>query len=186
MRTLFLILFCGTLLSAQAQTQKIGYADWEYIFSQLPEFKQIDSELKTHSEQLQNQMRAKQQDFEAKYKAYQGMPATTPDAIKADKERELQTLQEGFQKFQQDAQSSLQKKQADLMEPVYKKVGKTIEDVAKENAYTFIINPQVVGGGDILLYSDETYNISNLVLKKLGVTPKPETAAATPAPVKKN
>jgi outer membrane protein len=186
MRTLFLILFCGTLLSAQAQTQKIGYADWEYIFSQLPEFKQIDSELKTHSEQLQNQMRAKQQDFEAKYKAYQGMPATTPDAIKADKERELQTLQEGFQKFQQDAQSSLQKKQADLMEPVYKKVGKTIEEVAKENAYTFIINPQIVGGGDILLYSDENYNISDLVLKKLGVTPKPQAAAATPAPVKKN
>jgi outer membrane protein len=131
-------------------------------------------------------MRAKQQDFEAKYKAYQGMPATTPDAIKADKERELQTLQEGFQKFQQDAQSSLQKKQADLMEPVYKKVGKTIEDVAKENAYTFIINPQIVGGGDILLYSDENYNISDLVLKKLGVTPKPQTAATTPAPVKKN
>jgi len=181
-----LILFCGTLLSAQAQTQKIGYADWEYIFSQLPEFKQIDSELKTHSEQLQNQMRAKQQDFEAKYKAYQGMPATTPDAIKADKERELAALQEGFQKFQQDAQSSLQKKQADLMEPVYKKVGKTIEEVAKEHAYTFIINPQIVGGGDILLYSDENYNISDLVLKKLGVTPKPQAAATTPAPVKKN
>lgn len=184
MRTLFLFLFCGTLITAQAQTQKIGYADWEYIFSQLPEFKQIESELKTHGEQLQNQMKAKQQDFEAKYKAFQGMPATTPDAIKADKERELQSLQEGFQKFQQDAQSSLQKKQADLMDPVYKRVGKTIEEVAKENAYTFIINPQTVGGGDILLYNDETYNISNLVLKKLGVTPQP-AAVITPA-VKKN
>jgi outer membrane protein len=186
MRTLFLILFCGTLLTAQAQTQKIGYADWEYIFSQLPEFKQIDSELKTHNEQLQNQMRAKQQDFEAKYKAYQGMPATTPDAIKADKERELQGLQEGFQKFQQDAQASLQKKQGDLMDPVYKKVGKNIEDVAKENGYTFIINPQVVGGGDILLYHDETYNISNLVLKKMGVTPVVAPTAGAVPPVKKN
>ncbi len=186
MRTLFLILFCGTLLSAQAQTQKIGYADWEYIFSQLPEFKQIDNELKTHSEQLQNQMRAKQQDFEAKYKAYQGMPATTPDAIRADKERELQGLQEGFQKFQQDAQASLQKKQGDLMDPVYKKVGKNIEEVAKENGYTFIINPQVVGGGDVLLYHDETYNISNLVLKKMGVTPVVAPPPSTVPPVKKN
>jgi outer membrane protein len=186
MRTLFLVLLCGTLFTAQAQTQKIGYADWEYIFSQLPEFKQIDSELKTHSEQLQNTMKAKQQDFEAKYKAFQSMPATTPEAIKADKERELQSLQEGFQKFQQDAQSSLQKKQADLMAPVYKKVGKTIEDVAKENGYTFIINPQSAGGGDILLYSDETYNISNLVLKKLGVTPQPAATNTTVPPVKKN
>ncbi len=184
MRTLLVILFCGTLFSAQAQTQKIGYADWEYIFSQLPEFKQIDSDLKTHADQLQNTLKAKQQDFEARYKAYQNMPATTPEAIRADKERELQSLQEGFQKFQQDAQSSIQKKQQDLMSPVYLKVGKAIEEVAKENGYSFIINPQMVGGGDVLLYHDETYNISDLVLKKLGVTPAP---APAPVPaVKKN
>lgn len=101
------------------------------------------------------------------------MPATTPDAIKADKERELAGLQEGIQKFQQDAQTSLQNKQTALMDPIFKKVGKAIEDVAKENGYAFIIAPQVMGGGDILLYSDEKYNVSNLVLKKLGVTPQP-------------
>jgi outer membrane protein len=176
MRTLFLLLFCVVAVSTQAQeTQKIGYADWEYIFSQLPEFKQIDNELKTHGTQLENQLKAKYQDYEAKVKAYQGMPATTPDAIKADKERELAGLQESIQKFQQDAQTSLQNKQTALMEPVFKKVGKAIEDVAKENAYSFIINPQIVGGGDVLLYNDEKYNISNLVLKKLGVTPQPVT-----------
>jgi len=172
MRTLFLLLFCVFAVSAQAQeTQKIGYADWEYIFSQLPEFKQIDSELKTHGTQLENQLKAKYADYEGKVKAYQGMPATTPDAIRADKERELQGLQESIQKFQQDAQTSLQNKQTALMDPVFKKVGKAIEDVAKENGFAFIMAPQVMGGGDILLYSDEKYNISDLVLKKLGVTP---------------
>lgn len=174
MRTLFLLLFCVFAVSAQAQeTQKIGYADWEYIFSQLPEFKQIDNELKTHGTQLENQLKAKYADYETKVKAYQGMPATTPDAIKADKERELAGLQESIQKFQQDAQTSLQNKQAALMDPVFKKVGKAIEDVAKENGYAFIMAPQVMNGGDVLLYSDEKYNVSVLVLKKLGVTPQP-------------
>ena len=180
MRTVFLLLFCVFAVSAQAQeTQKIGYADWEYIFSQLPEFKQIDNELKTHGTQLENQLKAKYSDYEAKVKAYQGIPATTPDAIKADKERELAGLQESIQKFQQDAQTSLQNKQTALMDPVFKKVGKAIEDVAKENGFAFIMAPQVVGGGDILLYSDEKYNISNLVLKKLGVTPQPVPATPT-------
>ncbi len=179
MRTFFLLLFCVFAVSAQAQeTQKIGYADWEYIFSQLPEFKQIDNELKTHGTQLENQLKAKSQEFEAKYKAYQGMPATTPDAIRADKERELQAMQESIQKFQQDAQTSLQNKQTALMDPVFKKVGKAIEDVAKENGFAFIMAPQVMGGGDILLYSDEKYNISNLVLKKLGVTAQPQVTPA--------
>ncbi|MDZ7646998.1 MAG: OmpH family outer membrane protein [Cytophagales bacterium] len=74
--------------------------------------------------------------MEAKYKAYQAMPVTTPDAIRADKERELQGMQDGIQKFQQDAETSLRNKQSALMDPVFKKVGKAIEDVAKENAYT--------------------------------------------------
>lgn len=176
MRTLLSALLVGFSFAAFGQTQpvvqKIGYADWDYIFSQLPDYKMIESELKTHNSQLENQAKAKQTEFETKLKAYQGMPATTPDAIKADKERELALLQENFQKFQQDAQTSYQKKQNDLMEPVFSKVGKAIEDVAKENGYSFIINPQLLGGGDILLYSDEKFDISVLVLKKLGVTPQ--------------
>jgi outer membrane protein len=177
MRTLFLLLFCVIAVSAQAQeAQKIGYADWQYIFSQMPEFKQIENELKTHGTQLENQLKAKSTELETKYKAYQGMPATTPDAIRADKERELQGMQESIQKFQQDAQTSLQNKQGALMDPVIKKVGKAIEDTAKENGFAFIINPQTMNAEDVLLYSDEKFDISKLVLKKLGITPKPEVA----------
>ncbi len=186
MRTLVLAALAfgfSVVANAQTEAQKIGFADTEYILTQLPKFKQIETELKTHGTQLENQLKAKAEDFQAKLKAFQGMPATTPEAIKADKERELQALQENYQKFQQDAQSSMQKKQAELMDPVYKQIGKAIEEVAKENAYTFILQPQVANGGDILLYHDEKFNISNLVLKKLGVTP---TATTTTTPVKPN
>lgn len=180
MRTLLVALLCGfALTTAPAQTQKIGYADTEFIFTQLPKYKQIESELKTHQSQLENTLKGKQQDLEAKYKAYTTMSATTPEAIKADKERELQTLQEGLQKFSQEAQASLQKKQQDLMAPIFDEIGKKIGEVAKENGYTFIINPQLSGGVDILLYSDDQYDITNLVLKKFGVTPPP--TANTPA-----
>ncbi len=172
MRTIFSLLFGFAALASQAQpTQKIGHADWDYIFSQLPDSKQIESEMKTHENQLQNQLKAKYAEYQAKLTAYNGLSATTPDAIKKDKETELTQLQENIQKFQQDAQSSLQKKNTDLMAPVFTKVGKAIEEVAKENGYSYIINPQLVGGGDILLYSDEKNDISVLVLKKLGITP---------------
>ena len=82
----------------------------------------------------------------------------------------LPYLQQNFQKFQQDAQTSMQKKQSDLINPVFAKVGKAIEEVAVENGFAYIINPQMLGGGDVLLYTNEKYNISELVLKKLGVT----------------
>ncbi len=176
---LFLFLIGCTSFAAQAQTpaQKIGYADWDYIFSQLPEYKQIETEMKTHGDQLQNQLQAKYKDYETKLKAYQAGAATMVDAIRKDKETELTQLQENIQKFQQDAQTSIQNKQDQLMGPVFSKVGKTIEDVAKEQGYSFILNPQLIGGGDILLYSDEKYDISDLVLKKMGITPKPKPVA---------
>jgi outer membrane protein len=187
MRTTLLLILLGCFaFTTQAQTQKIGYADTEYILSQMPEMKQLENDLKTHATQLENQLKAKSQELQTKYGAYQNMPATTPDAIKKDKESELTQLQENIQKFQQDAQASIQKKQTDLMEPIYAKVHKATEDVAKENAYSFIINSQLGAGADVLLYNDENYDISKLVLKKLGVTPSATPAVGTATPVKKN
>jgi outer membrane protein len=163
-------------LAQNNQSQKIGHADWEYIFSQLPEYGQIENELQAYESQLQNQLKGKRLELENKYKSYQSIPANTPDAIKKDKESELAYLQENIQKFQQDAQASMQKKQTELVNPIFARVGKAIEEVAVENGYAYIMNPQMMGGGDVLLYTDQKYNISDLVLKKLGVAPAPSTA----------
>jgi outer membrane protein len=168
-------IFCVLMLipvSLQAQNnQKIGHADWEYIFSHLPEYKQIEVDLKTYEAQLQNQLKLKTQEFEAKYKSYQSLPADTPEAIRKDKESELAYLQENLENFRRNAQASIEKKQHELITPVFTKVGQAIEAVATEHGYSYIINPQMLGGGDVLLFSDQKYNISNLVLKKLGVVP---------------
>lgn len=177
---LLFVLAIGTI-TTQAQTptasSKIGFADVDYIFSQMPEAKQIDTELKSTQTQLKNQIDSKTQEFQKKLADYQANLNTMLDAVRTNTERELQQLQENLQKLQQDAQTTIQNKQAQLMEPVYKKAGKAIEDVAKENGYTFVLNQQI-GGLDVILYGDENNDVSDLVLKKLGVTPKP----ATPAP----
>jgi outer membrane protein len=163
-----LVGFCAT--SQSNSNQKIGHADWEYIFSKLPDYKQFEIELKTFEVQLQNQLKIKSQELEVKYNAFQKLPPDTPEAIRRDKESELAYLQDNIQKFRQDAQASMQKKQNDLITPVFAKVGKAIEEVAVENGYAYIINPQMIGGGDVLLYTNEKFNISDLVLKKLGIT----------------
>lgn len=179
---LFVVLGLASFVSQAQAPVKVGYADVDYIFSQLPEAKQIDQELKSLQTQLKNQMDTKTQEFQKKVADYQANLNTMIDAVRANTERELQQLQQNLEKFQQDAQTTIQTKQTQLMDPVYKKVGKGIEDVAKENGYSFVLNQQI-GGLDVILYGDEKMDISDLVLKKLGVTPKPATAApaATPA-----
>ena len=173
-----IVLMAGRIHAQTPSIQKIGHADWEYIFSQLPEFKVIENELKSYETQLQNQAKAKLQEFNVKYKAFQNLPANTLDAIKKDKESELAYLQENIQRFEQDAQASIQKKQSDLVTPVFARVGKAIEEVARANGFTYILNPRMLGGGELILFTDEQYNISELVLKKL--------SSETKAPSKQN
>lgn len=159
------------LATVQAQSAlKIAYADVDYILSQMPEAKQVEAELKAHNTQLQNQLQSKYQEYQQKLQAYQQGASTMVDAIRQEKETELAQLEQRIQKFQQDAQSSMQKKSTDLMQPLYTKVGNNIETVAKENGYAYVLNGQV-GGIDVVLYADEKYDISDMVLKKMGITP---------------
>ncbi len=155
---------------AQTATTKVGFADVDYIFSQMPEAKQIEAELKTTQTKLKEQIDAKAQEFQRKLQDYNANVNNMLDAVRANTERELQQLQQNLEKLQQDAQTTVQNKHTQLMDPVFKKVGKAIEDVAKENGYTFILSQQI-GGLDVVLYGEDSADVSDLVLKKLGVTP---------------
>jgi outer membrane protein len=186
MKKLVLLFVLGFVaMTSYAQTPiKIGYADPDYILGQLPEFKQIENELKTHQTALKNQVDAKYAEFQKKLKDYQDNINTMLAPVRENTERELQQLQQNLEKLQQDAQTSIQNKSTLLMQPVYLKVNNAIEGVAKENGYNLVLTSQV-SQLDVVLYADESLDISDLVLKKLGVTPKPpETAAPATTPAK--
>ncbi len=170
------------LSAAYAQTSpatKIGFADVDYIFSQMPEFKQVETEMKSTQTMLQNQIQTKGQEFQKKLADYNANMNTMLEAVRQNTERELRQMQENLDKLQQDAQTTIQNKQATLMDPVYKKISKAIEDVANENGFAYVLNSQI-GGLDVILFADEKMNVSDLVLKKMGVTPKPAPTAQQP------
>ena len=150
-------------LGLQAQSLKIGYTNTDYILSKLPEAKQIESELKTHRDQLGAQLKSKQQEFERKYQSFIDGQATMTDVVKNDVQNELQSLQESIHKFATEAEKSLQNKQVQLLTPVYEKIDGGIKEVAKEKGFSHVF------ANGVLLYATQENDISNLVLAKLGV-----------------
>lgn len=179
MRTLTLLIVFTCCLGAGvfAQTpQKIGFANVDYIFNEMPDSKRIETELQSVQNQLKKEIDVKAAEFRKKLEDYNANLNTMLPAVRANTERELQQLQQNLQKLQEDAQVTIQQKNEELMVPVYNKVGKAIEDVAKENGFSLILTSQVGGGIDVVLYGDEKLDVSDLVLTKLGVTPKPQTA----------
>lgn len=174
------LLVVGSFFAPAAHAQaplKIGYTSVEYVLSQMPERKQIESDLKTYSGQLEAQMKSKQTDFQTKLDAYQKGGTTMTAVVKADKEKELQGLQQGLQEFQSTAQQSLQQKQQSLLSPALDKIQKTIDQVATENGYTYVLNSDA-GSSPILLHGPKDGDISDVILKKMGITP----TQAAPAP----
>lgn len=185
MRKLVLVMVfgLGTIISQAQTSTKIGYADVDYIMSQMPEYKQVESDLKTLQTQLKNQIDTKYAEFQKKYQDYNQNINTMLEAVRANTERELTQLQQNLEKLQQDAQTTIQNKQTQLMQPLYVKIGDAMKAVAKENGYNMILSAQV-GGLDVVLYADDNANVSDVVLKKLGVTPKPATTTTTTTPAK--
>lgn len=178
------------VVSVFAQTQKIGYTNLEYILAQLPEAKQIESQLKEFEKQLQNQLQSKYTEYEQKLDSYKKGQATMAEIVKQDKEQELMTLQNNIREFEEKAQTEMQNKQVALLEPVLNKIQKAIDKVAEANGYSYVLSTHTdMGASAIILYAkNKEDNISDLVLKDLGVTPKPETAtpaAQSGVPIKK-
>ncbi|MHA6250154.1 OmpH/Skp family outer membrane protein [Pontibacter sp. CAU 1760] len=176
----FLLISFASFAQSNDQPLKIGYTNVEYILLQMPESKQIESELKTHSTQLENQLKGKYAEYESKLQAYEKGAATMDKVVRDDKEKELMNMNNSIQEFQRSAQASLQQKEKSLVDPVISKIDKAIKDVRVENNYTYIISNQA------LLAGPEDGDISPLVLKKLGVDPAkaqqtPEPAATKPA-----
>jgi outer membrane protein len=183
MRNKFLIAlfaFFGLAMSNVNAQQKIGYISLDYILAQMPEAKQVETELTATKTQYDNMYQAKVKDFQAKLADYEKNGTTMDAVIKADKEKELQGLQGQIEEFRQTSSTSLQKKQAQLLQPLLKKVEDNMHAAAKENGYAFVFNYDAgQGTTPIVLHAPDDANISDLILKRMGVTPKP----LTPAPV---
>ncbi|MBV6643848.1 MAG: OmpH family outer membrane protein [Cyclobacteriaceae bacterium] len=154
--------------TAKAQNIKIGYTNAEYVLSLLPEAKQIEADLSAYEKQLQNQLQSKYQELQTKVADYQQNEASYNDLIKADKQREINTMQESLQEFQTNAESSMLKKRNDLLKPAVEKIGNAIKEVAEANGYSHILSSGSPGV-DILLYASEDYDVTNLILAKLGI-----------------
>ncbi len=173
---------------------KLGYTNIDVLLSQMPESKDIQNQLQIQRTQAENELKRLSKEFDDKYKAYESGSAQMSDVIKADREKELQGLQTRIQEFQRGAEQQLQQKYQQLVNPVIQKIQKNIDAVAKENGFTYVFNLDAgAGTTPILLFAPEDGNITDLVLKKAGVTPAPPgstpartgTAPATPAPAPK-
>ena len=169
--------------TAAAGPLKLGYTNIDYVLSLTSEAKDIQNQLTIQRTQSTNELERMQKELQTKYEAYEKGATQMSDVIRKDRETELQGLQTRIQEFGRTAEQSLQTKYGQLVNPVVQKIQKAIDVVAAENGYTYVFNLDAGSNTiPILLVAPPQDNITELVLKKMGIDPAKAAAAAANKP----
>jgi outer membrane protein len=144
---------------------KIGHINSNELLSAMPERAKIQADLEKYANDLRSTLETMRKEYETKIQEFQAKQDVMTDVIKNSKIKEITDLEKRITEFQQTAEADLQKKEQELLQPVIDKAKEAINTVAKENAYTYILDSSV----GVVLYSVEGDDILPIVKKKLGL-----------------
>lgn len=170
MKKTFVLMLAIVLSTATASfAQKFGYCNSLALLSELPEVKQADSDLQAFQTQLQKkgqEMVKDLQDKAAELKRKQDQGTIAPKEA-AEQEAKLQADEAAINKYAQTMEDDLGKRRETLYKPVLEKVNKAMKDVAVEGGFLLVFDVST----QVLLYADETLDVTKLVQAKLAAMP---------------
>ena len=164
MKHFILIALASVVGLTEAVAQKLGHLDAQEVLLSLPERAEAQASIEAAAGEYETEVARMQSELETKFADYQAKASTWPDAIRQQKERELQQLDAGLQEFGVTIQNDLAQMEQQLLSPMIERVRKAIEDVGKEQGYTYIFDTStgvtLYNGGD---------DVTDLVKTKLGM-----------------
>lgn len=146
-------------------SQKTAHLNFNELVQAMPEsIKAIDS-LQSITKAYQSQLDKLSSEFKTKSEAFEKEKDKLQPAIKDFRTKELNDLQQNFDKFKQAAQEDLNKKRESIYSPVIAKAKAAVEAVAKEKGYGYVIDSST----NTYVYLNSADNIQEIVKKKLGI-----------------
>jgi len=164
MSCLLVALVC---LSITVNAQKFGYVNSAALLSELPEVKQADANLEGLQKALQKKGQQMVANLQEDYKKIQ-QKAERGELSPQQQQEEgvrLEAKQKEISEFEQDMQKQIYDKRTKLLQPILDRVNTAIKDVSTEQGYTYIFDSST----GVLLYADETMDVSSAVKVKLGI-----------------
>lgn len=149
-----------------AQQLKFGHVDSSNILSIMPEKAIAEKQVQAKALEFDKQIKEMQAENQRLITAYMEVRESMSEALRTNKEKEIQDLQNRMQSFDGFAQQELQKAQNELLKPIFEKASKAIKDVGQENGFIYIFD---ISSGVLLFNSNESVDITPLVKAKLGI-----------------
>lgn len=144
----------STSARVQAQSLKIGYTDHEVIIVNMPEYQQIQEQMRGEYTTSQEELGAMYQDYQDMLVRYQKQQALLSEQRRAEREQELTDLQARIQETAAIKDQELSERETELLQPLLDRVQTAIDKVASEKGLDLVLRTQV-GAQPIILYVNE-------------------------------
>jgi outer membrane protein len=152
-----------------AQSIKIAFVNSDKILQELPEYVQVKKELEATVKEWQDELEKMSKEFQDALEDYNKKEALLDAKAKADKQKNLQDLQQKardyqYQKFDQ-RDGEVAKLREKRFGPIQEKVMKVIEKVAKQGKYNYVFDK--LESATNILYADPKLDITYKVIDEL-------------------
>ncbi len=151
-----------------ANAQKYAFVDTEYILKNIPAYEAANEQLNQASLNWQKEIEAVYAEVETMYQNYQTESVFLSNEMKIKKEEEIVQKEKEARQLQTQyfgPEGELGKKREALIKPIQDDIYNAIRELVDEEGYAAIFDK---ASGGVVLFSDSKYDMSDLVLEKLG------------------
>ena len=159
------LLFAVSLFS-----QKIAFVDTEYILKRIPAYEAAQDQLNESSKKWQQEVEAIYQEVSEMYKKYQTENVFLSNEMKVKRENAIVAKEKEAKDLQQKyfgAEGELFKKREMLIKPIQDDIYSAISAISLDEGYNAVFDKASNVG---VLFVDTKFDISDKVLKQLGIT----------------
>src|SRR6218665_125659 len=172
MRNLFFLLFVILGTSFVSSAQKYGYIDSEYILNKMPEYKDAKDRLDKLAERWTKEIEERYELIKVKKENFLREQDLLPSEEKTKREQEIKTLETEAMEMQKSrfgVSGEYFQKRQELIKPIQDRVYEAMQTVASKRNYSFVLDK---ANQSNLVFADSKFDISDEVLKELGVSTK--------------
>ena len=162
-----LIILVG--LANFATAQRYAYVDTQYILDNVPEYTKAQEELNRLSEQWLKEVETLFELVEKKRQEYEAEKILLPEEIKKTRVKEIQKLETEAKELQKQrfgVGGDLFMKREELIKPIQDQIFNAIQSIASQRNFAFVFDK---ANQSNLLYADPKYDISDQVLREMGI-----------------
>lgn len=170
MKQLILTVTLFLAIAFSANAQRFAYVDTKYILERLTDYKAAQQKLDDQAATWQKEIDQKNDALKKMYSKYQAEEFLLTADLKKQREDEIVKAEDELKDLQKNRfgfNGDLFKKRQELVQPIQDKVFDAVQKIAQNRTYDFIFDK--ASGGATMLYTNPKYDISEEVLKKLGM-----------------